>query len=153
MDPTYAAAQTRFAALAFETLLLGYLTVVNHVSLPPWNNLRSMTAEWRSTLIGVLPGLFVIIALGLGDKLLLVISALWCWGWLGAQVWQWWLPHLAGPTSLHADFGWYERSGLHRTWTPLPRKPGRPTPDGQHLTLELLTLITTVLVTLSAIES
>lgn len=153
MDPTYAAAQTRFAALAVETLLLGYVGLVNHVSLPPWNNLRSMTAEWRSTLIGVIPGLFVIMALGLGDKLWLILSALWSWAWLGAQAWRWWLPYLAGPTAAHADFGWYERAGLHRTWTPLPRKPGRPAPDGQHLMLQVLTLSSAILVTLAAFES
>jgi hypothetical protein len=84
-------------------------------------------------------GLVAQIALGSG------VGAVWTVVWFLLQLRQWWLPYLFGPTLLHSDFRWYVEHGYTETLRILPRRSTRPTPDLQHMTLQILSLSAAVL--------
>lgn len=130
--------------------MLLYFTLINHVALPPLNNLRAHGPQWRSTLVGVLPGVLVLVALARGSELAVLLAASWLWVWLALQIRQWWVPYLFGSTALHRDLGWYAAGGYDRTARVLPRAAHRPAPDLQHLVLEALSLLAAVATTLTA---
>jgi hypothetical protein len=56
-----------------------------------------------------------------------------------------WIPYLFGPTPLHWDFRWYVEHGYTETLRILPRRGARPTPDLQHMILQMLSLSAAVL--------
>ena len=134
--------QMAFIALA---LMLIYFTVDNHVGLNPWNNLAQAGPQWPSTLAGWIPGLFTLWALWRRSRWAVGVGAIWTVVWFLLQLRQWWLPYLFGPTLLHSDFRWYVEHGYTETLRILPRRSARPTPDLQHMTLQILSLSAAVL--------
>lgn len=126
-----------------------YFIVDNHVSFFPWNNLAEAGDQLPSTLMGVVPFSFVLLALFYRSRTGTLIGVLWAFVWLVLQIRQWWLPYLWGPSILHADFSWYFSHGYTSTLRILPVFEGRPVPDLQHMvlqTLSMLNLIALILV-------
>lgn len=130
--------------------MLVYFTAVNHVSFGRLNNLASPMAQWRSTCVGVIPGLLVIAGLRSGGQSAAALGAVWLWIWLALQVRQWWIPYLFGASVLHRDFTWYVAGGFDKTLRLLPPVAGWPCPDLQHLLLQALTLAAAISTTLVA---
>jgi hypothetical protein len=139
------------AALILVALMLTYFALVNHVSLRPWNNLSATRPQLRSTMVGLVPALLVIIALLRGQGL--TLASVWLWVWLLLQIRQWWVPYWLGPTRLHKSFEWYSAGGYDHTLRFLHPPAGRPAPDWQHVVLQALTLLAAVAVTLQAAGS
>lgn len=132
------------AAIAIICLCV-YFALDNHVRMPPWNNLEPAGSQIRSTVTGVAPLALGLLGLILRVRWLVAIVTLWMLVWFAAQMQQWWLPYLFGPTPLHDDFSWYFQNGYTETLTILPVRADRPTPDAQHLTLQVLSLVVLVL--------
>lgn len=65
--------------------MLLYFILINQVALPPLNNLRAHGPQWRSTLVGVLPGVLVLVALARGSELAVLLAASWLSVWLALQ--------------------------------------------------------------------
>ena len=129
----------RMALIALALMLI-YFAVDNHVLLNPWNNLAQAGPQWPSTLAGWIPGLFTLWALWRRARWAVGVGAVWTVVWFLLQVRQWWLPYLFGPTPLHSDFRWYIEHGYTETLRILPQRGARPTPDLQHMTLQILSL-------------
>lgn len=136
---------TRTAASIAIICLCVYFAFDNHVPMPPWNNLEPAGSQIRSTLTGIVPLVLGLIGLVLRVRWLVAIVAFWALVWFAAQMHQWWLPYLFGPTPLHDDFSWYFQNGYTETLTILSIRDDRPTPDAQHLTLQALSLVVLVL--------
>jgi hypothetical protein len=132
--------------------MLVYFILTNHVRLARLNHLTHVTSQWRSTLVGVLPGVLVLAGVASGGRTGAALGAGWLWLWFVLQVRQWWVPYLFGETALHRDFGWYAAGGYDKTIRILPAREGRPTPDLQHLILQSLTLCAAVATTLVALN-
>ena len=81
------------------------------------------------------------------------VGAVWTIIWFLLQVRQWWLPYLCGPTPFHRGFGWYVAHGYTETLRILPRRGARPTPDLQHMTLQMLSLVAAVLTVRAYVQS
>ncbi len=138
MPPAY-----RSASVAI-LVLCAYFLIDNHVAMSPWNNLDEAGPQVRSTLTGIAPLVIGLVALIMRVRWLVALVALWAVIWFAAQLQQWWLPYLFGPTPLHDDFSWFTRQGYDQTLGVLPKSFDRPTPDAQHLTLQILSLTTAV---------
>ena len=90
---------------------------------------------------------------GVQEKVLMIrthgdavgVGTVWTVVWCLLQVRQWWLPYQLGPTPLLSDFRWYIERGYTETLRILPRRGTRPTPDLQHMTLQMLSLTAAVL--------
>ncbi len=141
----------RLPAAISIIVLCVYFVIDNHVRLPPWNNLDAAGPQLRSTLTGIAPMMIGLIGLALRIRWLVAIVAAWSVVWFAAQMQQWWIPYLFGPTPLHADFSWFTEKGYAQTLAVLPRIADRPAPDAQHLTLEALSLITAWLLVRAAL--
>ena len=137
-------------AQVFTALMLVYFFAINHVRMYRFNNLAHLATQWRSTAVGLIPGLLVLAGLAAGNQIEVALGAGWLWLWLGLQVRQWWIPYLLGESSLHRDFRWYAAGGYEKTLKVLPERGGRPTPDLQHLLLQILTLLAATATTLAA---
>jgi hypothetical protein len=153
MEVSEQAESSRRKASIALALMLIYFAVDNHVPLHPWNNLAQAGTQWPSTLAGWLPGLFTLWALWRRVRWAIGVGAVWTIIWFLLQVRQWWLPYLCGPTPLHRDFGWYVAHGYTETLRILPRRGARPTPDLQHMTLQMLSLIAAVLTVRAYVRS
>ena len=134
--------------------MLLYFFLTHHVPLGCLNNLTNPAtqAQWRSTAAGVIPGVLVLACLEYGNRVAVVLGAVWLWLWFGLQVRQWWVPYLFGETALHGDFSWYRAGGYDRTARILPARGGRPTPDLQHMLLQALTLSAALVTTLTVVS-
>lgn len=141
-------AKHHFAVLSIFALML-YFAIDNHITLYPWNNLEPAGSQLNSTMIGLIPFSFLIVAIFLRFRIGVLIGFLWALIWFLLQLRQWWLPYLFGATALHGDFTWYFSNGYADTFTVLPKEAERPTPDAQHMVLQLLSLI--VIISLSRI--
>jgi hypothetical protein len=141
---------TRQFAQVLTALMLVYFFLINHVRLSRFNNITRLATQWRSTAVGLIPGILVIATLASSNKLESAIGAGWLWLWFALQIRQWWVPYLFGQTALHRDFRWYVAGGYHRTIGLLPERVGRPSPDVQHLILQILTLLAATAVSVAA---
>jgi hypothetical protein len=130
--------------------MLVYFALSNHVPLSRFNNLTRPGAQWRSTAVGLIPGALVLACLARGSELEVALGAGWLWLWLLLQIRQWWIPYLLGETVLHRDLRWYVAGGYDKTIRVLPQRVGRPSPDLQHLVLQMLTLLAATATTLAA---
>jgi len=140
---------TRLLAQVLTALMLVYFFLINHVRLYLFNNIIRLGAQWRSTAVGLIPGILVIATLA-SSKPKAALGAGWLWLWLALQIRQWWVPYLFGQTALHRDFRWYVAGGYDKTIRLLPARVGRPSPDLQHLILQILTLLSATAVSVVA---
>lgn len=122
-------------AIVTALLMLTYLTVTNHVSLYPLNNLAAVDSLLPSTLVAWAQ-FAVFIALILTRRPLLVFTALiFSVVWLALQFNQWYIPYLFGM----GDTGWFLENGYDATLKVLPAITGSVvTPDLQHNILQVL---------------
>jgi hypothetical protein len=141
---------TRLLAQVLTSLMLVYFFLVNHVRLPRFNNITRLGTQWRSTAVGLIPGMLIIATLDSSNGLEAVLGAGWLWLWFALQIRQWWVPYLFGQTALHRDFRWYVAGGYDKTIRLLPERVGRPSLDLQHLILQFLTLLAATAVSVAA---
>jgi len=135
-------------AIASQLLMLIYFTIDNHVSLYPWNNLRSPVAELPSTLSGWIPFLLIMLAFAFRVRWGMLAGTIYTYVWLLLQIRQWWIPYLFGPTRLHRNFSWYYEHGYTETLKVLPPIGDHPIPALQHMFLQLLSLVVAVTATI-----
>jgi hypothetical protein len=83
----------------------------------------------------------------------MLVGTVYTYVWLLLQIRQWWIPYLLGPTALHRDLAWYYQHGYAETVKVLPPIGDRPTPDLQHLVLQLLSLLVVVAATIACYRS
>lgn len=140
-----------YAATVAQVIMVAYFIVINHVNLYPWNNL--LESQLVNTLTGVVPFTIYIMAFSLQIRWLMLIGVVHSFIWLGLQLYQWWLPYLFGPTALHQDFSWYFENGYIETIRFLPSLGQRPTPDAQHATMELLSVVATATMTVAYLKT
>ena len=129
------------AAVVAISLVLIYVLAINHVALPPLNNLAAADSQLPSTLTALIPFSGVLIALAQNRQVWIYIGWLWSVLWLLLQIRQWWLPYFFGPTFLHENFAWYFQHGYAQTMKILPIAQDRPTQDLQHNILQFLSLL------------
>ena len=141
---------TRLLAQELTSLMLVYFFLINHVRLSRFNNITRLGTQWRSTAVGLVPGMLIIATLASSKGLEVVLGAGWLWLWFALQIRQWWVPYLFGQTALHRDFRWYVAGGYDKTIRLLPERVGRPSPDLQHLILQFLTLLAATAVSAAA---
>lgn len=141
---------TRLLAQELTSLMLVYFFLINHVRLSRFNNITRLGTQWRSTAVGLVPGMLIIATLASSKGLEVVLGAGWLWLWFAVQIRQWWVPYLFGQTVLHRDFRWYVAGGYDKTIRLLPERVGRPSPDLQHLILQFLTLLAATAVSAAA---
>lgn len=132
-------------AVAVTLLMLTYLTLTNHVSLYPLNNLAAVDSLWPSTLVAWAQ-FAIFIGLIITRRPLLTFSALiFSVVWLALQFNQWYVPYLFGM----GDTTWFLENGYSATIKILPAITGRVvTPDLQHNILQFLSamiIVTAVL--------
>jgi hypothetical protein len=141
---------TPLLAQALTALMLVYFLLINHIRLSRFNNITRLGTQWRSTAVGIIPGILIIATLASNNKLGVALGAAWLWLWFALQIRQWWVPYLFGQTALHRDFHWYVAGGYDETIRLLPERAGRPNPDLQHLVLQILTLLAAAAVSVNA---
>ena len=141
---------TRLLAQGLTSLMLVYFFLINHARLSRFNNIIRLGTQWRSTAVGLIPGILIIATLASSNELEAALGAGWLWLWFVLQIRQWWLPYLFGQTVLHRDFRWYVAGGYDKTIRLLPERVGRPSPDLQHLILQILTLLAATAVSVAA---
>lgn len=122
-------------AVAAALLMLAYLTLTNHVSLYPLNNLAAVDSLWPSTIVAWAQ-FAIFIGLIVTRRPLLKFSALiFSIVWLALQFNQWYVPYLFGM----GDTAWFLENGYDATLKILPAITGRVvTPDLQHNILQIL---------------
>lgn len=122
-------------AVGVALLMLTYLTVTNHVSLYPLNNLAAVDSLWPSTLVAWAQFAFFIGLMLTRRPLATVAALVFSIVWLALQVNQWYVPYLLGM----GDTSWFLENGYDATLKILPAMAGRVvTPDLQHNILQLL---------------
>ena len=121
--------------------MLAYFVFTNHVNVFPWNNLERAGRQFNSTLMGLIPGVLVSVAIWTRSRLGLWFASIWLLVWLVLQLLQWWLPYLTGQSILAEDFSWYFVQGYQQTLHWLPLRADRPVPDAQHNLLQLLSML------------
>lgn len=136
MDPSPAIFLTMrrptLIAVAFQVLTAGYLQLVEWVDLFPWNNLSKGNQQEKLDL--------VILTCQAGVAIWFVRERLWrmALGWTAYAVWlylqfaSWWSPYLFGGRTVGPT--WY----FTHTYKFLPQIGQRPTPDANHIVLQLL---------------
>jgi hypothetical protein len=137
-------------AFLIQLSTLVYLTVDNHVSLRPWNNLK--TPQWKSTLLQWLLWSGGLASFWNGWTRGMIAGTLWIWIFLLLQFVQWWVPYLAGRTFLHDDFSWYWEGGYEDTLHLIPIRQNRPSPDAQHMTLQLMTILSGIFAMIALLQ-
>jgi hypothetical protein len=77
---------TRLLAQLLTSLMLVYFFLINHLRLSPFNNITRLGTQWRSTVVGLIPGLLVIATLGSSNRLKTTLGAGWLWLWFVLQI-------------------------------------------------------------------
>ena len=136
-----------FAILA-SLLLLIYHQLTTWFPLYPWNDVKSYSRKE--------------ILLEAGSNGLLMGLGLFCLAWsnhgffywyplvyypflLSGEVFQWWLPYFSekfAKGNVNFDY----ESKFSNTITLIPHRPGKRTPDANHIVLHAITIITVVIV-------
>jgi len=126
------------AAVASQLIAAGYLQLVEWVDLYPWNDLSKGNQQEMMN-VALLAGQALIAFWFVRQRL-----ALMCVGWAGYAFWlylqivSWWRPYLFGNRVVGPN--WY----FARTYKFLPQIDQRPTPDADHVVLQLLLLVVLV---------
>ncbi len=128
-----------------------YLFITEWVNLSPWNDVSASTPYQKlsGTLVNAVP-FALLIAAFLFDLLWLKILAIGCFVvWLGVHFAWWWVPYLWGASEAHLET--YTRL-FSRTYKFLPPRGGNPIPTAQYVTLQLLTLINTIMAIIALVS-
>lgn len=137
------------AALVLQTLLLAYWLAIEVVDLFPWNDLASRPADYDlrwSVALNALQLLAYMALFALGIRPLAMLSFLGYAAYLAWQLWVWWKPYVLGAGSERQTL--YAQS-YSRTLKLLPELGGRFAPDAQHLTLQVLVLLTLIAIAMA----
>ena len=120
------------AAVAWQLVTAAYLQAVEWIPLYPWNDLSKGNMQEMMD-IGILAAQ-LLIALGFfRGRLVLMCAGLAAYGiWFYLQVDSWWKPYLFGGRTVGPN--WY----FAHTYKFLPQIGDRPTPDANHIVLQLL---------------
>jgi hypothetical protein len=119
-------------AVVCQLLAGAYLQLVEWVDLFPWNDLAK--GNQQEVLDVVLLASQALVAFWFARRwlaLMVVGWAAYAW-WLYLQIVSWWQPYLFGGRTVGPH--WY----FARTLKILPAIEGRPTPDANHMLLQLL---------------
>src|SRR5215213_10194428 len=131
--------RTTYVAVGCQLAAAAYLQLVEWVDLYPWNDLSHGNAQEKMD-IALLAGQLLIAFWFARERLAGMLA-----GWAAYAIWMylqlvsWWQPYLLGGRTVGPN--WY----FARTYKFLPAIGQRPTPDADHIVLQLL--ITVVLVT------
>jgi hypothetical protein len=119
---------TRLLAQVLTSLMLVYFFLINHVRLSRFNNITRLGTQWRSTAVGLIPGILIIATLASSNELKAVLGAGWLWLWFALQIRQWWVPYLLGQTALHAISAGTSLAATTRQSDFCPRGSADPAP-------------------------
>jgi hypothetical protein len=121
-----------WAAVAAQLVAAAYLQWVEWVDLFPWNDLSKGNAQERLDVVLLVAQLSV--AACFYRRWLTAMCVGWAAyaGWLYLQVVSWWKPYLLGGRTVGPN--WY----FARTYKFLPQIGERPTPDADHIVLQVL---------------
>ena len=132
------------AALVLQILLLAYWLTMEVVDLHPWNDIASRPAGYDlrwSIAVNALQMLAYMALFAPGVRPLAIVSTVGYGVYLALQLWTWWKPFVLGASSewqaLYAE-------SFARTLKVLPVYGTRLPPDAQHITLQVLTLLTLI---------
>ncbi len=131
--------RSTIAAAVCQLVAAGYLQLVEWVDLFPWNDLSKGNQQERLDIAILAYQLLV------GFWFARQRLGLMCVGWAAYAVWlylqivSWWRPYLFGTWAVGPN--WY----FAKTYKFLPQIGERPTPDADHIVLQLL--LVAVLVT------
>ena len=119
-------------AVVCQLLAAAYLQLVEWVDLFPWNDLSK--GNQQEVLDVVLLGSQALVAFWFARRWLVLMVVGWAAYayWLYLQIVSWWQPYLFGGRTVGPH--WY----FARTLKILPAIEGRPTPDANHMLLQLL---------------
>ncbi len=124
--------RSTLVAVAIQILAAGYLQLVEWVDLFPWNDLSKGNAQEKLD-IAILACQALVAFWYFRQRLSLMVV-----GWLAYAVWlylqidSWWRPYLFGGRSVGPN--WY----FAKTYKFLPQIGERPTPDADHVVLQIL---------------
>jgi hypothetical protein len=122
-------------AVVAQILAAGYLQLVEWVDLLPWNDLSKGNQQ----------EVMDIVLLVVQAAIAFCFARAWLWpmmvgwlayaGWLYLQIVSWWKPYLFAGRTVGPN--WY----FAKTYKFLPQIDQRPTPDADHVVLQLLLVI------------
>ena len=132
------------AALLVQILLAAYWLALEVVDLYPWNDLRVRAWDYSpryEIAVNALQLLGYAALFATGFRPLALLSLLGYAGYLGFQIWTWWLPFFRG-----ASLGWQEfyTQNYAETLKLVPAAMPYPAPDAQHIVLQALTVVVVV---------
>ncbi|MGD9720203.1 MAG: hypothetical protein AB7O59_07780 [Pirellulales bacterium] len=121
-----------WAAVASQLAATVYLQIVEWIDLFPWNNVAQGNQQELLDVVLLVAQLLI--------ASWFVRQRLWlmCAGWLSYAIWlylqfdSWWKPYLLGGRTVGPN--WY----FAHTYKFLPQIGDRPTPDANHVMLQLL---------------
>ncbi|RST72475.1 hypothetical protein D4T97_015545 [Siminovitchia acidinfaciens] len=137
-------------AICLQILLLLYFEVTTLVPLYPWNDLSKYSPKEKYTEATV-NGLIMIIIIGLfitKIKWLMIISVVFWFIFLLMQLLTWWMPYLTGKHLKQFPKSLYE-SHFKNTVKFLPPIKDHIIPDAQHNVLQIITLLTLLISSIS----
>lgn len=137
-------------ALALQILLFLYFEVTTLVHLYPWNDLSKYSFK-EKVIEATTNGAMIILSIGLfitKIKWLMIISIIFWFVFLIMQLINWWMPYLTGKHLKQFPRSLYE-THFKETIKILPPIKNNIVPDAQHNVLQLLTLATFIVSTLS----
>lgn len=139
---------THYFALAFALLLLIYHQVTTVVSLFPWNDVEKYSRKellLESLTNLVLMGTAAVCIICGNSGFFHYYPLIYYPFLLFGECVQWWLPYFSEKFS-HSKVNFDYEKLFGRTTRLIPNKPGKRTPDANHIVLHLITIITTIFV-------
>jgi hypothetical protein len=132
------------AAILLQILLLAYWLAIEVVDVFPWNDLASRPVGYDfrwSVAVNALQLLAYMALFAPGVRPLAMVATAGYGVYLALQLWTWWKPFVLGAGG---DWQALYASTYSRTLKILPELGSRLAPDAQHLTLQILTLVTLI---------
>ncbi len=128
-----------------------YLLITEWVNLFPWNDVSVSTASQKlsGTLVNAVPFGLIIVAFLFDLRPLKILAIGLFVVWLGVHFAWWWAPYFWGTSKEHMEQ--YARL-FSRTYKFLPARGSNPIPNAQYVTLQVLTLLNTILAFIALIS-
>jgi hypothetical protein len=122
-------------AVGCQLVAAGYLQLVEWVDLFPWNDLSKGNGQEKLD-IAILAAQVLIATWFVRQRLSLMMAGWMAYAvWLYLQIDSWWRPYLSGNRVVGPN--WY----FAKTYKFLPQIDARPTPDADHIVLQLLLVV------------